>query len=102
MIVLDADKGTVLDSPTIGTGTDAATFDPELGLAFSSNRDGTLTLVKENSDGHYATVANVATQSGARTMALDLKTHKIYLVTAKGQRRNIEPNSFVVLVVGMQ
>ena len=108
MIVVDAGSGKVLASPAIGKGTDAASFDPETGLAFSSNGDGTLTIVGEKS-GSYEVVANVATQAGARTMALDTKTHNVLLVTAKfkptepgatSRRRVMEPDSFVVLIVG--
>jgi YVTN family beta-propeller protein len=110
MVVLDADKGNVVATPAIGKGTDAAGFDAETGIAFSSNGDGTLTLVKDDGSGNYVVAANVPTENGARTMAIDTKTHNIYLVTAKakappagtqpGRRRSFEPNSFVVLVVG--
>jgi YVTN family beta-propeller protein len=103
MIVLNADNGEVVATPKIGRGTDACIFDPETALAFSSNGDGTLTVVHEDDPGHFSVVANVPTERGARTMALDSKTHNIYLVTAKpkqGQRRAFEPGSFVVLVVG--
>ncbi len=82
MVILDADKGKVVGSVTIGKGTDACAFDPSAGLAFSSNRDGTLTVVEEKKD-EYQVLANVMTQNGARTMALDPKTHNVYLVTAK-------------------
>lgn len=103
MIVLDAESGKVLDSPAIGKGTDACSFDAGLGLAFSSNGDGTLTVVHEGKSGHYEVVENAATQAGARTMALDAKTHHLFLATAKpkaGQRRSYEPDSFVILEVG--
>jgi YVTN family beta-propeller protein len=107
MVVLDADGGKVLGTAPIGKGTDAAAFDPEAGLAFSSNRDGTLTVVAEGPPGEFRQVANVATQAGARTMALDEKTHHLLLVTARfkppapGERRRaVEPGTFVVLVVG--
>jgi DNA-binding beta-propeller fold protein YncE len=106
MVVLDADSGKVVGTPEIGKGTDAAAFDPDTGLAFSSNRDGTLTVVEEKA-GEYRVAANVKTQPGAKTMTLDPKTHMIYLVTARfkplaaGEKRpGIEPDSFVVLVVG--
>jgi YVTN family beta-propeller protein len=104
MIVLDADSGKLLGTPTIGKGTDACVFDADAGLAFSSNGgDGTLTIVKDDGNGKFEVVDNVKTQPGARTMALDQKTHKIYLATAKlkpGEgRRAFEPDSFVVLVV---
>jgi DNA-binding beta-propeller fold protein YncE len=107
MVVLDADSGKVLGTPEIGKGTDACVFDPGTGLAFSSNRDGTLTVVEEKPAGEFRVAANVKTQMGARTMALDPKTHTIYLVTARfkplaaGEKRpGIEPDSFVILVVG--
>lgn len=103
MVVVDADSGKVLATPPIGRGTDACACDPATGLAFSSNGDGTLTVVRQDSSGGYTVAETVPTQAGARTMALDPKSHVIYLVTAKrkpGQRRSYEPHSFVVLVVG--
>jgi DNA-binding beta-propeller fold protein YncE len=107
MVVMDADNGKVLATPTIGKGTDACVFDSQEHLAFSSNRDGTLTVVDTKAD-KFPVVANVTTQEGARTMALDTKTHNIFLATARfkpqpqGQRGRpgIEPDSFVILVVG--
>ena len=84
MIVMDADSGKVLATPAIGKGPDAAAFDGRTGLAFSSNgADGTLTVVKEESPDQFSVLANVPTQQGARTMALDPRTHTIYLVTAR-------------------
>jgi DNA-binding beta-propeller fold protein YncE len=103
MVILDADSGRVLATPPIGKGTDACIFDPDTGLAFSSNGDGTLTVVRDDGKGGYEVAETVTTQAGARTMALDPKTHNLYLVTAKpkpGQRRSYEPGSFVLLVVG--
>jgi DNA-binding beta-propeller fold protein YncE len=110
MVILDADSGKIVATPAIGKRTDACVFDPETGLAFSSNGDGTLTVVHEESPSEFRVVANVPTQLGARTMALDTKTHNILLATArvkpapagaKGrQRPSFEPGSFVILVVG--
>jgi DNA-binding beta-propeller fold protein YncE len=105
MVILDADNGKVLASPAIGKGTDACAFDQSAGLAFSSNGDGTLTLVEEKPGDQYRITANVKTQDGARTLALDTKTHQVFLVTASfkpgaGGRRTQEPDSFVLLVVG--
>jgi DNA-binding beta-propeller fold protein YncE len=82
MAVVDADTGKVLATPHIGQGVDANAFDSGTQLAFSSNGDGTLTVVHEDSPEKFTPVANVPTQRGARTMALDLKTHRIFLVTA--------------------
>lgn len=111
MAVVDADSGQVLATPTIGEGVDAAGFDPKTGLAFASCGEGVLTVIKEESPDKFAVVENVPTQKGARTMALDTKTHTVYTVTAQfgpppaptaenpHPRRSIVPDSFVVLVV---
>ena len=83
MAVVDADSGKVLATPEIGQCVDANAFDPGTQLAFSSNGDGTLNIVHEDSPEKFTAVASVATQRGARTMALDLKTHHVFLVTAE-------------------
>src|SRR5579864_2617932 len=112
MAVVDADSGKVLATPAIGEGVDATAFDEETGLAFASCGEGVLTVVKEDSPSNFSVAENVPTQQGARTMALDSKTHNAYVVTAKfgpppaptadnpHPRRSIVPDSFVVLVVG--
>jgi YVTN family beta-propeller protein len=83
MVVVNADDGKVITTLPIGSGTDAAGFDPETGFAFSSNGDGTLTVVHEDSPDKFAVVDNVPTLRRARTMALDTKTHQVYTVTAE-------------------
>ena len=110
MAVIDANSGKVLATPAIGKGVDANAFDPRTHLAFSSNGDGTLTIVREDSPEKFTSVANVATQRGARTMALDLKTHRIFLVTADfgkppvpehfHPRPSALPGTFTLLVFG--
>jgi DNA-binding beta-propeller fold protein YncE len=112
MAVVDADSGKVLATPAIGEGVDATTFDDETGLAFASCGEGVLTVVREESPEKFSVAENVPTQQGARTLALDSKTHNIYVVTAKfgpppapsadnpHPRRSIVPDTFVVLVVG--
>ncbi len=107
MIVMDADTGKVLASPTIGKGTDASAFDEAAGLAFSSNGDATLTVVKADAGGKYSVVANTKTAPGARTMTIDPTTHTIYLPIAKygpavagAKRPTAIPNSFAILVIG--
>jgi DNA-binding beta-propeller fold protein YncE len=112
MAVADALSGRIITTLPIGRGVDANAFDPETSLAFSSNGDGTLTVVREESPDKFTVVENVATQRGARTMALDPKTHNIFLVTAEfgplpaptpenpRPRPAIVPGSFVVLVFG--
>ena len=83
MVVVNADTGTVVTTLPIGQGTDAAGFDPETGFAFSSNGEGTLTVVHEDSADKFSVVDTVPTQVRARTMALDTKTHQVFTVTAE-------------------
>jgi len=105
MTVSDPDTGKVLATPAIGAGSDGAAFDAGTGFAFSSNGDGTLTVVQQNA-GKWEVLENIATERGARTIALDEKTHNVYLPTAKngpapaGGRATFLPDSFKVLVVG--
>jgi YVTN family beta-propeller protein len=81
LAVTDADSGKVVAAPAIGEDTDASGFDPETKLAFASCREGVLSIVHEDSPDKYS-VVNVKTEFGARTMALDPKTHHVFLVTA--------------------
>ncbi len=83
MVVVNADTGAVVTTLPIGQGTDAAGFDPETGFAFSSNGEGTLTVVHEDTPDKFTVVDTVPTQARARTMALDLKTHQVFTVTAE-------------------
>ena len=112
MAVVNADTGKVITTVPIGDGVDANRYDPDAQLAFASCGDGTLTVVHEDSPDKFSVAQTVATARGARTMALDAKTHQIYLVTAKPgprpaptaeqphPRPSILPGSFEVLVVG--
>jgi YVTN family beta-propeller protein len=112
MAVVDADSGKVLATPAIGDGVDATAFDEGTGLAFASCGEGVLTVVREESPSKFSVAENVKTQDGARTLALDDKTHQVFVVTAKfgpppaptpdnpHPRHSILPDSFVVLVVG--
>jgi len=105
MAVSDPDAGKVVATPAIGAGSDGAAFDSGTGYAFSSNGDGTLTIVQQTG-GKWDVLENIATERGARTIAVDEKTHKVYLPTAKtapstgGGRQSFLPNTFKVLVVG--
>jgi DNA-binding beta-propeller fold protein YncE len=84
MAVVDATNGHVVTTVPTGKGTDAAVFDDARQLAFASNgQSATLTVVHETSPDKYEVVDNVATQRSARTMALDTKTHHIYLPAAQ-------------------
>jgi DNA-binding beta-propeller fold protein YncE len=112
MAVVNADTGKVITTLPIGDGVDADRFDPDSKLAFASCGEGVLTVVKEDSPNQFSVVQNVKTKRGARTMELDPKTHKIYLVTANfgptpaatadqpHPRPSILPDTFEVLVVG--
>jgi len=113
MVMMDSSTGKVLANVPIGQGVDANAFDPGTQLAFSSNRDGTTTIAHEDSPDTLTVVQNLKTEPGARTMALDPDTHKIYLATAKfeaapdqqtGQKRQrprMVPDTFKILVYGM-
>lgn len=80
MVVVDADAGKLIASLSIGGGVDGAEFDPDPGLAISSNGDGTMTVVREESPAKFAVQDTVGTWGGAKTMALDPRSHRIYLV----------------------
>jgi DNA-binding beta-propeller fold protein YncE len=83
LAILDADSGKLVATVPIGAGVDATAFDPKTALAFSSNGgDGTLTVVHEDSPDKFALIANVPTEAGARTMALNPDDGTVYLVTA--------------------
>jgi YVTN family beta-propeller protein len=111
MAVLEAATGKLLAQVPIGEEPDGAAFDPGLGIAWSSNGAGTLTMVRCTELGHCQAAASVATRPKARTLALDPATHRIYLVTADfaaapaptaqipRPRAPMLPDSFEVLVV---
>ena len=111
MAVVDADTGKVIATPAIGDGPDAARFDPKHQLAFSSNGEGTLTVVHEDSPNAYTVLQTLPTKRGARTMEIDEASGKIYVVTADfgprpaatadrpRPRPSILPGSFVILVI---
>jgi YVTN family beta-propeller protein len=83
MVVMNADSGIVMATLPIGEGSDFASFDPQRDLAYSSNRDGTLSVIAEISPDKFVSLPPIQTQIGARTMAIDSKTGRIYLVTAE-------------------
>ena len=108
-LVLNADTGKILASFPIGEGNDAAKFDPGLRFAFASNGDGTLSIVHEDTAEKFSLVQTVKTEPGARTMAVDSKTHRVFLPSADfvtpapsaenpKPRRTMVPGSFRVLV----
>ncbi len=113
MVILSSDDGKILATLPIGIGTDGATFNPTTMEAFSSNRDGTLTIIKENSPTDFVVEQNAQTMPGAKTLTLDSKTGHILLITAefgppptpppaggRAGRGQMVPESFTILVVG--
>ena len=111
MIVLDAVSGKRVADLPIGDGVDGVAFDPALGRALSSNGDGTLSVIQQDSADRYHALADVPTQRGARTLTLDEGTHRVYTVTSEfGEtpaatpeyphpRPSLKPGTFTVLVL---
>jgi YVTN family beta-propeller protein len=112
MVMLDTETGKVLATVPIGAGVDGCAFDDSMQLAFASCGDGTTTIAKEESPEKLTVVQTLKTERGARTMAIDPKTHRIYLPTAQFQpppspspgaspaRPTIVPNTLKLLVYG--
>jgi YVTN family beta-propeller protein len=112
MVMLDTDSGKVVATVPIGAGTDGCAFDDGTQLAFAPCGDGTTTIAKEKTPQELAVVQTLKTERGARTIALDPKTHRIYLPTAQfhpapsplpGEtpaRPTIVPNTLKLLVYG--
>ena len=93
MAVMNADTGKVITTLPIGDHVDATAFDPETKLIFNSNGEGTITVIRQESPDKYSVVETVKTVSKAKTMALDPRTHRLFLSTT-------EAGQFEVLVVG--
>jgi hypothetical protein len=113
MVILNSDDGKIITTLPIGNGTDGATFNPVTMEAFSSQRDGTLTVIKENSPTSFVVEQNVQTMTGAKTLTLDSKTNRIVLIAAefgpppapppaggRGGRAPMLPDTFTILAVG--
>jgi hypothetical protein len=79
-VVVDADKGTILATVPIGDGTDGGGFNPNTMEAFSSQRDGTLTIIKESSPTSFEVEQTVQTKPGCKTCSLDSKNNRIVLI----------------------
>jgi YVTN family beta-propeller protein len=93
MAVVDADSGKVITTLLIGDHVDATAFDPETKMIFNSNGEGTISVIHQDSPDKYSAVETVKTLPRAKTMALDVKTHRLFLSTA-------ENGQFEILVVG--
>lgn len=113
MGVINAENGKLITTLPIGDRVDSAAFDPETRLIFLPDGDGKVTIIHEDSPDKYSLVQNVETQQGARTIALDLKTHRLFLPAAQSApptgasadrpapRPRILPGTFTVLMMGM-
>jgi DNA-binding beta-propeller fold protein YncE len=123
-VILNTDDGKVITTLPIGAGCDGAVFNPATMETFASNRDGTLSIIKQTSPGHFEVVQTVQTKAGAKTCTLDSKTNQIVSITADrtpppakpatpppaptdgtkkprgGSRGQIIPETFTILVVG--
>jgi DNA-binding beta-propeller fold protein YncE len=117
MVILNAGDGKIIATLPIGRGTDGAVFNPNTMEAFSSQGDGTLTVIKEESPTNFVVEQNVQTMTGAKTLTLDSKTNHILLIAAeygppptppptpppaggRGGRGQMVPDSFSILVAG--
>jgi DNA-binding beta-propeller fold protein YncE len=112
MVVTNMATHRVVATLPIGQGADGAAFDPSTGMAFSSNGDGTMTVVRRDGPDRYRVAQTLPTQRGARTIALDPATHRVYTVTAElgaappatadnpRPRRPVVPGTFVLLTIG--
>jgi len=114
MVILDSNNGRVIGSLPIGPGPDDSAYDPETRLIYTSNGgDGTVSIIQQESPDNYRVFETVKTATGARNMALDLKTKKIFLPLSDREppppptaqtpnpRGNVIPGTFHVLVFGM-
>ena len=106
LVVMNAADGTITDKLAIGDGCDGVAFDDAKSYVYTSNGEGTMTVIKESSNGKCSVLENITTNRAARTIALDPATHAIYLPTADfeplaaGERRpKMIPGSFQVLVL---
>jgi YVTN family beta-propeller protein len=105
MVVTDATTGKVITSLPIGDRCDGVAFDPENKRAYSSNGEGSVTVVQEENGNSFKVLETITTQPGARTIAINKTTHHLYLTTAEyesapsatNRRPPVKPNSFLIL-----
>ena len=101
MVVTDALSGKIIATAPIGEGCDGVAFDPESKRIFTSNGEGTMTVIQQVSPDEYKVVENFSTQRGARTITVDKTTHHLYLSCGEYEpgegRRPVKPGTFKVL-----
>ena len=106
LVVVNAENGKIVDKIKIGNGCDGVALDNKQQLIFTSNGEGTLSVIKENNANQFTLLGNFPTKRGARTIANDEKNNTLFLPTAdfeapakEGERPKMIPSSFQVLVV---
>jgi YVTN family beta-propeller protein len=107
LVVMDADNGKIIATIAIGNDCDGAAFDAKTKLIYTSNGDGTLSVIKEETKDSYIKLATIATKKSARTIVLDETTHRLYLPAADMEpvangRPKMIAGSFQILVLGEQ
>lgn len=111
MVVVDYDNGKIITTLPIGDGCDGVAYDQSKNLIFSSNGEGTMTVMKQENENLYKVIETVQTQKRARTITLNKTKHLLYLPTAEfgekpeatkenpNPRPPVKPNTFCVLVI---
>jgi YVTN family beta-propeller protein len=109
LVAMDATNGTIVAKQVIGDGCDGAAFDPATALIFTSNGEGTMSVIKEENSNSLKLIETIPTKKSARTITIDTKTHQLYLPAAdmetlpadapKGTRPKMVAGSFQVLVI---
>ncbi len=99
LVVMDADSGRIVQTLAIGNGVDAAAYDKDAGLVFTSNGEGNISVIQQEGPDKYTSLANVPTQKGARTMALDAGRHVLYSVANAAADAGGKPGAFELIVV---
>lgn len=105
MVIIDAESGKVITALPIGDRCDGVAFDPEKKRAYSSNGEGSVTVIQEENSNSYKVLETIVTQPGAKTIAIDKTTHHLYLTTAEyetaptptNRRPPVKPDSFIIL-----
>jgi len=99
LVVVDADSGRNVQKLAIGNGVDATAYDREAGLVFTSNGEGNISVIRQEGPDKYTSFANVLTQKGAKTMALDTNKHVVYSVANGAADASGKPGVFEMIVV---
>jgi outer membrane protein assembly factor BamB len=99
LVVVDADTGRNVQKLAIGNGVDATAFDKDSGLVFASNAEGSVSVMQQEDPNQYTSLANIPTQTGAKTMALDASKHVVYTVANAPADASGKPGVFELIVL---